>query len=89
MNELEEHRKKLDSIDCQIIELLKVRNGIIENLNLFKQENKIPVFLPDQFEKNLIYRKQYAKKFNIPEKFVEELYILLHKWSVKKQNKEV
>jgi len=48
MKLLEDNRRKIDSIDDQIVDLLARRLGVIHDVAILKKQNNIPAILPDR-----------------------------------------
>ena len=44
MNNLDKHRKEIDKIDDNIIELLEQRFNLVVEIGQYKKENNLPVF---------------------------------------------
>lgn len=44
--QLEEHRRKIDELDLQILELLNARTRVVERIGAVKKEMQMPVYEP-------------------------------------------
>lgn len=89
-----EYEKKLECIRFQINELDKnilslfyQRMKLTEEVGRLKKIYGIPVFQPKRLEEILLNCKKYCKHLNISEKFIEKIFKILHKESVRIQNK--
>lgn len=61
MNNLDKHRKEIDKIDDNIIELLEQRFNLVVEIGQYKKENNLPVF--DAKRESAIKQKFTAKKY--------------------------
>jgi len=75
-------RSKIDSFDKNIIELLNNRKEIVEQIANFKNENRLTIFQIERWFEILKTRKENAKTLGLDEKMVEELFALIHKYSI-------
>ncbi len=75
-------RSQIDSFDKNIIELLNNRKEIVEQIANFKNENRLTIFQIERWFEILKTRKENAKTLGLDEKMVEELFALIHKYSI-------
>ena len=75
--------KKLDLI----IELLDNRKQVVEHIANFKNENKLTIFQIDRWFEILNTRKENANLLGVDEQMVEEIFALIHKYSILTQTK--
>jgi chorismate mutase len=75
---LEKYRKEIDDIDYQIIELLAKRFKIVKEIWQYKKENGLAPLQPSRWNQVLKTRKEFAKKFWISEKFIEDIWNRIH-----------
>lgn len=61
MNNLDKHRKEIDKIDDNIIELLEQRFNLVVEIGQYKKENNLPVF--DAKRESAIKQKFKTKKY--------------------------
>ncbi len=85
---LEEHRKEIDKIDSEILELLAKRDKIIEKVKIFKEKNWIERIQKWRWEKLLKDKIEKWKGLWIDEWQIIEIWEVIHKYSLKKQNYE-
>lgn len=80
---LENYRKDVDSIDMQILELLRSRFEVTNRIGEFKRKNNIQVFQGNRFMELVNNLKQLNK---IPESLIDEIWGSIHEESVREQN---
>lgn len=85
--ELEVLRKKIDEIDQRIYELVAKRLELIDQVAHHKFKNKLTSLSYERFLSSLEARKEIARKLGIDEINSEQLYRLLHSWSLEMQEK--
>ncbi|MGE0566706.1 MAG: chorismate mutase [Bacteroidia bacterium] len=81
-----ELRKMIDKIDLDLLDLIKERENVIQQIGKYKKENSISVFQLERWQEILKTRSQWADKLNISRKHVEKLCQLLHEESIRIQN---
>ena len=84
-NKAEELRQKMDAADHEIIEALARRMALIEELAEYKRENNVKILQLDRWQEIFTSRPEWAKKLNVNDRFVAELYKLIHVESIRKQ----
>jgi len=70
--ELESPRKRIDQIDNQILDLLRERNDIVQQVVKTKVENQLPVFVPAREEEKSTAFKAKAKEKGLDEQWAED-----------------
>ena len=80
-------RNQIDDFDTKIIELLNNRNQIVEHIANFKNENKLTIFQIERWFEILNTRKENANLLGVDEQMVEEIFALIHKYSILTQTK--
>jgi chorismate mutase len=80
-------RNQIDNFDKNIIELLNSRKDIVKQIADFKNENRLTIFQIERWFEILKTRKENAKSLDLDEKMVEELFALIHKYSILTQTK--
>jgi chorismate mutase len=85
-NKLNNFRQIIDEIDEELINLLRKRISIIEDIGLYKKEHNITVFQLERWQEILRTRSQLAEKLGISGNHIEKLCQLLHEESIKVQN---
>lgn len=82
---LEELRKKIDNIDREIIEVLAARMSVVEKIGEFKRDNNVTTFQVKRWDEIMKNRSELAKKMNLSEAYIVEIYKIIHEESVRKQ----
>ncbi|AIZ63368.1 cytochrome C4 [Hymenobacter sp. DG25B] len=85
LNKAEELRQKMDVADREIIEALARRMSLVEELAAYKKENNVKILQLDRWQEIFTSRAEWAGRVGVNEKFVEELYKLIHIESIRKQ----
>lgn len=85
-NTLSELRKIIDEIDDELINLLKRRLQIIEQIGVYKKDRNITIFQLDRWQEILRTRGQWADKIGVSRQHVEKICQLLHEESIRVQN---
>ena len=80
-------RKQIDVLDKKIIGLLDNRKKIVEQIANFKHENRLTIFQIERWIEILTTRKENAKLLKIEPRMVEEIFTLIHKYSILTQTK--
>ena len=85
-NKLNNFRQIIDEIDDEMINLLRKRISVIEDIGLYKKEHNITVFQLERWQEILRTRSQWAEKMRISRHHIEKLCQLLHEESIRVQN---
>ena len=80
-------RNQIDNFDAKIIELLNNRNQVVKHIANFKNENRLTIFQIERWFEILNTRKENANLLAVDEQMVEELFALIHKYSILTQTK--
>ena len=78
-------RKNIDHIDLEIINLVKERLLLIEQIASEKQKNNITAFQLDRWMQILKTRSEWASQKNLTKDFTEKLFQLIHEESIRTQ----
>lgn len=81
-----ELRRIIDEIDDELINVLKKRVQIIEEIGKYKKEHDITIFQLERWQEILRTRGQWADKMGLSRQHVEKLCQLLHEESIRIQN---
>ena len=80
-------RNQIDNFDIKIIELLNNRKQVVEHIANFKNENRLTIFQIERWFEILNTRKENANLLGVDEQMVEEIFALIHKYSILAQTK--
>ena len=80
-------RNQIDNFDSQIIDLLNDRNQVVELIANFKNQNKLTIFQIERWFEILNTRRENATMLGLDEQMVEEIFALIHKYSILTQTK--
>lgn len=84
--ELEDLRKNIDRIDNEILEALSMRTNIVERIAEAKHKNNITALQVHRMDQLMNNRISSGVKIGLREKFIKEIYNVIHEDSVKTQN---
>ncbi|MCO4793928.1 MAG: bifunctional 3-deoxy-7-phosphoheptulonate synthase/chorismate mutase type II [Bacteriovoracaceae bacterium] len=82
---LEGLRDQIDRVDNILLESLKSRMEIVEKIGAAKSSNDVTPLQIHRMEKMMKSRLEIAKQLGLPEKYVKEIYEIIHVESVKRQ----
>ena len=85
LNQLEELRNQIDSIDFQLIELVASRMEISEKLGEYKFKNNVAVLQMERWLEILRTRMEHGTLQALEPAFIERLMTLLHQESIRIQ----
>lgn len=85
MKNIDALRKKLDSIDTKLLNILAQRMTIVEEIGKIKKEKGILPLDKKRWEEVLSSRTKIGKEFGLSEKFIENIWNIIHKASVEKE----
>ncbi len=86
IDKLAELRNIIDEVDEELINVLKKRTQIIEEIGIYKKEHHITIFQLERWQEILRTRAQLAEKLGISRNHVEKICQLLHEESIRIQN---
>ncbi|MBB5634798.1 chorismate mutase [Pedobacter cryoconitis] len=76
-------RKKIDSLDKQLIELIGERERVVKEIGLYKAQNNIPPLQADRFKQVLEKSIAAGGKEGLSAGFITELMNAIHKESLR------
>ncbi|MBX9852029.1 MAG: bifunctional 3-deoxy-7-phosphoheptulonate synthase/chorismate mutase type II [Cytophagaceae bacterium] len=82
---LEELRKKIDNLDRELIEVLAARMAVVEKIGEYKKETNVTTFQVKRWDEIMKNRAELAKKMNLNEAYITEIYKIIHEESIRKQ----
>ena len=78
-------RNMIDEIDDELINVLKKRMSVIEQIGEYKKENHLTIFQLERWQDILRTRSKWADKLGIPKAHIEKICQLLHEESIRIQ----
>ncbi|KAB2814025.1 chorismate mutase [Phaeocystidibacter luteus] len=85
-SQLDALRNSIDEIDEDIVELLFKRMDVVDTIGKVKVENDISIFQMDRWFEILAKRGLQGKNLNLSPALIQELFQIIHKYSVERQN---
>jgi chorismate mutase len=85
LNQLEQLRNQIDSIDFQLIELVASRMEISEKMGEYKFKNNVAVLQMERWLEILRSRTEHGTSRELEPAFIERLMTLLHQESIRIQ----
>ncbi len=83
--ELETLRSKIDVLDYQLIDILKQRFAITNEIGEIKKSHNVAVLQIDRWKKVLESRSKYAENIGLSRELITALFSEIHKESIKEQ----
>ncbi len=81
LTELDRLRKEQDAIDLEIVQALARRYALRKRISAFRIGNNLPTVDPERRNAVLTQVENYASRFAVPEKMVNEIFVTLIEWS--------
>ncbi len=85
VDKLGQFRTMIDEVDDELINVLKKRMSIIEQIGEYKKEHDLTIFQLGRWQEILRTRSQWAEKLGIPRSHTEKICQLLHEESIRIQ----
>lgn len=85
IDKLSQFRNMMDEIDDELINVLKKRMNVIEQIGEYKKEHHLIIFQLERWQEILRTRSQWAEKLGIPRAFMEKICQQLHEESIRIQ----
>lgn len=85
LSHLEDLRSQIDYADKEMIEAISNRMNLVGQIGAYKKDNNVAAFQLDRWNEVFRTRTEWAKKLNVSEKLITEIFNLLHVESIKKQ----
>jgi chorismate mutase len=84
-NKLDQFRNIINEIDDELLNILKKRMNIIEQIGEYKKEHRITIFQLDRWKQILESRPIWAENIGLPTVYTEKICQLLHEESIRIQ----
>lgn len=85
-NIMEINRKKIDSLDQKLIEMIGTREKLVKEIGEYKAANHIPPLQASRFQEVLNRATAAGKTQGLSEDFIKELLNAIHKESLRIEN---
>ena len=85
-NTLDINRKKIDSLDRKLFEIIVLREKVVREIGEYKAKNNIPTLQASRFQEVLKQAIAAGKKQNLSADFVTEMMNAIHKESLRIEN---
>ena len=85
LDKLMQFRNMINEVDDELINVLKKRRSIIEQIGHYKKEHDITIFQLERWQEILRTRIEWAEKLGIPREHTEKICQLLHEESIRIQ----
>lgn len=82
---LEALRRRLDSIDNELLEILARRMEVAREIGKYKKEQGMSVVQPERYKDLIKNRVQMAEELGLGEKFIQSIMSTIHEESVRQQ----
>jgi chorismate mutase len=82
---LEQLRAIIDHQDEQLVNILRERMTIVEQIGLLKEAQNITILQPDRWNEIFNTRTEWAQKHSLSEDLVLRIFQLIHQESIRKQ----
>jgi len=79
-------REEIDSLDYQLINILKQRMNLSVEVAKIKKKQNIPILQVKRFEEMIQKRIKNARKNNLSDEFIKEIFESIHEESIRIQN---
>jgi chorismate mutase len=84
---LDKLRSKIDEADREILELLHMRMNVVKEIGLAKKENNVTPLQISRMDEVMKNRSELGRKLGLDEKYVEDIFHVIHTESVRQQTK--
>lgn len=85
-SDLEDLREKIDRVDQEIIDTLKMRMGVVNKIGELKRDSNVTAFQVHRMGEMLNNRMQRGSDQGLREEYIKELYNIIHEESVRTQS---
>lgn len=82
IQKLEDLRRQIDRVDEKLLETLRERIHLVEQIGPVKEENEATIFQMRRWFKVLENRKRFGREQGLDPEIVHELFQLIHKYSI-------
>ena len=84
---LDKLRMGIDKIDREVLELLRMRMNVVNEIGQTKKDNNVTPLQIGRMDQVMKERCQLASKMDLDEKYIEDIFHVIHTESVRQQTK--
>jgi chorismate mutase len=84
-NSLEELRGIIDRVDRDLVNILRERMNISEQIGLLKKENNITILQPERWAEIFNSRQELAQQLQLNPEIIYQIFQLIHAESIRRQ----
>ena len=88
-DELATLRQKIDNLDKELIDMLRMRMNLVEQVCDYKIAHNVAIFQTERWNDIFQTRTAWAEKLQINPAFVEEIYKLIYIESIRKHHEKI
>lgn len=89
LHSLRDIRKQFDDVDKSILILLGIRSQLSKEIARIKKHKNLDIVQMQAWEKQMKNRYKENKKLNISPEFLDKIFTVIHKESIRIQKQEV
>ena len=82
---IEDLRFKIDECDDELLNILERRMQLVDNIGLYKKENKMTILQPGRWDQVLGKSIEKGLQKNLNEEFISDIFRIIHQESINKQ----
>ncbi len=86
-SKLFELRAQIDTLDRQLIEILKKRLSVCEQIGQLKRENNVAIYQPGRWREISVSRPRWADELGLDANWVRQILTLIHAESIRVQER--
>lgn len=85
ISKLEELRDKIDHVDREVIDMIRQRMELVDEIGQYKKENNVAIFQLERWNEIMKSRGDWAANASLRREFIEDLYKTIHEESIRQQ----
>lgn len=82
VNQIQNLRTKLDTVDQALIKVLKKRQAIVKQIGHVKKDLNLPPLDPKRWQQVLTTRRQWGSEMGLDPIFIEHIFETIHNYSL-------
>lgn len=80
-------RSKIDEYDEQLLDLLKNRLAVVNDIGTYKKDNNMTILQAERWEEIISKYLKMSKKSDLSQKLIKRVFTAIHQESIRKQTK--